>query len=116
MGNDSTRPNRKQPVVKKSQKQGSTPLTSNQNILEHKISTKAKSKASSSRKRQMAQNSSCQITLPKQKSPPLMMGIAEARNAQILPLVKRPKISKSLPLVDKWTHQAQIRVEIETLV
>jgi hypothetical protein len=31
-----------------------------------------------------------------------------------LPLVRRPRISKSLPLVDKWTHQAQIKVEIET--
>jgi hypothetical protein len=37
--------------------------------------------------------------LPKQKS---------------LPFVRRPKISKSLLLVDKWTHQAQTRVETET--
>jgi hypothetical protein len=42
------------------------------------------------------------------------MGTIEAWNAQNLPLIRRPKISKSLPLVDKWTHQAQMRVETET--
>jgi hypothetical protein len=39
----------------------------------------------------------------------MMMGITEARNAQKLPLVRRPKISKYLPLVDNknspWTRE-----------
>jgi hypothetical protein len=51
---------------------------------------------------------------PNQEFAALMMGTIGARNAQNLPLIRRPKISKSIPLVDKWTHQAQMRVETET--
>jgi hypothetical protein len=43
------------------------------------------------------------------------MGIAEAQKTPNLsPLIGGQKLSTFLPLVDKWTHQAQIRVEIET--
>jgi hypothetical protein len=70
MGSGSTRPSKKRLALNKRQKQGSTPLARSQNLIgaqkalsehkktnsEHKISTKAKIIASSSRRRQMAQH------------------------------------------------------------
>jgi hypothetical protein len=54
----------------------------------------------------------CENTLSKKKYTPLMMGIAKAQNAQNLsPLLGGQKFSMPLSLVDKWTHQAQNRVE-----
>jgi hypothetical protein len=44
----------------------------------------------------------------------MIMGIVEAWNAQKLSPVSRPKNLKLPPLVDRWSHQAQKRVEIET--
>jgi hypothetical protein len=44
-----------------------------------------------------------------------MMGLSEAQNAQNLSPLLGGQKSQSLPLVDKWTHQAQIWVETKTL-
>jgi hypothetical protein len=44
-----------------------------------------------------------------------MMGLSEAQNAQNLSPLLGGQKSQSLPLVDKWTHQAQMWVETETL-
>jgi hypothetical protein len=63
MGNGSTRPSKKKISLNKRQKHGSTPLARSQNLIgaqkalsEQMISTRAKIKASSSRKRQTAQH------------------------------------------------------------
>jgi hypothetical protein len=62
----------------------------------------------------MTQISPCQSTLPKQKSPPLMMGTTEDRNAQRLsPLLGGKKIQSLSPLLTSGLIKQKMRVEIE---